>query len=136
MREIKFRQWDKRNRRFHYFGFDLGVDSVFTSPENPNRENFPVSQYTGLKDSKGVEIYEGDIVLLYGYEYRGDGSYEPTLAVTKWNDYDHGFMFKIITEVGASHEVLMFEYTAEVIGSIDENPELLGESDEDNTRIT
>ena len=123
MREIKFRQWDKRNKRFHYFGFDVN-EFPFTSPANPNREYYPVSQYTGVKDSEGAEIYEGSIVLLHEYEDRGDGSYEPTLAVTEWDEHYRGFMFKTITEVGASDEVFMFEYTAEVIGNIYENPEL------------
>ena len=126
MREIKFRQWDKRTKRFHYFGFDVDVDgSIFSSPLNPCRERYPVSQYTGIKDPNGVEIYEGSIVLLHEYEDRGDGSYETALAVTEWDDHYSGFMFKTITEVGASEEIFMFEYTAEVIGSINENPELL-----------
>lgn len=129
MREIKFRQWDKRNKRFHYFGFSLDEHFLFTAPVNPNREYYPVSQYTGVKDPKGVEIYEGSIVLLHEYEDRGDGSYETALAVTEWDDHYSGFMFKTITEVGASEEIFMFEYTAEVIGSINENPELLTKED-------
>ncbi len=136
MRKIKFRQWDKRNKRFHHFGFSLDDYFIFTSPVSPCRENYPVSQYTGLKDLKGVEIYEGGIVLLHEYEDRGDGSYEPALAVTLWDDHYRGFMYKTITDVGASDEVFMFEYTAEVVGSIEENPELLGENYEDTTRIT
>ena len=131
MREIKFRQWDKRNKRFHYFGFEVNDHFLFTAPVNPNREHYPVSQYTGLKDSKGVEIYEGDvvlldkIVLLHKYEDRGDGSCDDVLAVTKWDDHYQGFMYKHLPETPESAEVFMFEYASEVVGNIYENPELL-----------
>ncbi len=138
MREIKFRQWDKRNKRFHYFGFEVN-DFQFTAPVNPSREHYPVSQYTGLKDPKGVEIYEGDIVLLDKmvlfdkYADRGDGSCDDVLAVTKddllavtkWDDHYQGFMYKHLPETPESAEVFMFEYAAEVVGNIYENPELL-----------
>ncbi len=107
MRKIKFRQWDKRNKRFHHFGFSLDDYFMFTSPVNPCRENYPVSQYTGLKDLKGVEIYEGDVVYICGCG--------KTLIE---------FPFLDVYEAGFEDDI------GEIVGNIYENPELLGESDE------
>lgn len=59
-REIKFRVWDSAAKKFRQcvepFTYDIKI-----SPESI--EDGLVSQYTGLKDIKGKEIYEGDIVI-------------------------------------------------------------------------
>ena len=66
MREIKFRAWDKAEKKM-LFGADPFVidvwgsnESIFAEPHK--RENCIFEQYTGLKDKDGKEIYEGDIV--------------------------------------------------------------------------
>ena len=69
MREIKFRIWDKLEQRFifpdkgyqgHYV---LSLNGRFHNLQNGSGgDEYIVQQYTGLKDSKGIEIYEGDIV--------------------------------------------------------------------------
>jgi len=65
MREIKFRQW--MGNRFSYWGF-LDKPKCFASPSSSNQFgglsglNTTHQQFTGLQDSKGVDIYEGDIV--------------------------------------------------------------------------
>jgi uncharacterized phage protein (TIGR01671 family) len=107
MREIKFRAWNKETKELNERGpFDLtdeNNDSGYFGDCVANNSDCILSQYTGLKDKNGKEIYEGDCL-----EHSWGNKH-----VVVWDNKQAKFMF-----------IAGCEY-ATIIGNIYENPELL-----------
>ena len=100
-RVIKFRVWDKEEKKFIDMWLGNSNDSLNETFES---EFYEFQQFTGLLDNYGKEMYEGDIYLFRGnaYEIKWDD---------KWASWDG------INKIEAGE--------SEVIGNIYENPELL-----------
>lgn len=121
MREIKFRAWFNvapiwwKGRMF-YSDEESTVSDWFAEVQI-EQENATIMQYTGLKDKNGKEIYESDILCWLGYEVKDGKQVRPKRRLVigdHWiNDCFH--LSNIISNNG----------TAEIIGNVYENPELL-----------
>lgn len=129
MREIKFRAWDKYNKRWitNDVIFDLRNQEPSEAIINSsiNNEDILLTQYTGLKDKNGKEIYEGDIlksVTLDEVHYEPvkfkDGRFYIEVVLPHNKE-------RIIRSTIAHHAIDGKLLAHEVVGNIYENPELI-----------
>lgn len=113
-REIKFRAWDGKEMSYRDLGAFVSIDEMTITPVRCE-----LMQFTGLKDSQGKEIYEGDIVT-FGtgkgvVEYRKDRN-------ISYGHSDCDESFSIGFHLGSSYGE---NNVLEVIGNIYEDKGLL-----------
>lgn len=126
MREIKFRAWDKEAQKMSYSTIEHFDDMLAFRFEHFETDNPVFMQYTGLKDKNGKEIYEGDIVRIWGGEY-WYGYWEVNVkGEVVFEDFSYGvksddrfYPFNIAFEA--------YDYEIEVIGNVYETTGLLGD---------
>ncbi|MGG1595957.1 YopX family protein [Terribacillus saccharophilus] len=122
MRTIKFRGMpieDYGDTKWFYGGIVLNYDDKLAYIDSPGNGPIPVrwetvGEFTGLTDSNGREVYEGDIV-----NYISD---VPGLIEFKESSY------WITNRKGQS--IPLFSKRKSILGNIHENPELLSEVNE------
>lgn len=148
-REILFRGWNKKNKKWIYGYYFAYRGYHFISPDdkvNPldTYEDYvidadTVGQYTGMKDAKGVKIFEGDILKftvpdgsiryfavkwgtnerilmpLGGFEHDGNA-----VRISGWCFVWNGCpLYPTVIDGVADNEVMV------VIGNVNENQELI-----------
>jgi uncharacterized phage protein (TIGR01671 family) len=119
-REIKFRAWLANEKRwsFHDFKFDedVGRYAFILSQGMPHS----LMQFTGLKDAKGKEIYEGDILA------HQQGNYAPVIIEVYWSEKAGALMLRDKHQRWSEWlNDSPLDESCEVIGNIYENPDLL-----------
>lgn len=134
-REIKFRAWDKKRKRYAKViqttnqGWKGYRDKTYITNgimcfSKWVLSRFIIEQYTGLKDKNDKEIYEGDIVKFADLELAMKPAGVVCFSDGKFFVKDWEF------DDGSYHIVDFYDYNIpyrdfEVIGNIHENPELL-----------
>lgn len=123
-REILFRGWNKKNKKWIYGYYFVYRGEHFISPDekvNPLDtyedyvvETDTIGQYTGLKDAKGVKIFEGDILVSSTW-----------LAVVLWNEKLATFALQFQFEDKVGLKPLGEWKTMTIIGNVHENSELI-----------
>lgn len=119
MSKIKFRAWDKKDKKFVSHR-EIQTQSIPVKPTKYGfklKTVFVLNQFTGLYDKNKREIYEGDIVQVT----------ETLIEVFEWVNSEAGFKTKRIDSKGRPvlSDPLPNWPHYEVIGNIYETPELL-----------
>ena len=135
MRELRFRVWNIADKCWDNPNIlevwnDSGklepykyIKSGKLDPIYNPKENYVIQQFTGLKDLKGKDIYEGDLVL---YHVKMFGESENIPLVVEFNNGSYEAMFP--KELDGLSFPMWFDsalFNCEIVGNIFENPELL-----------
>nr|DAT33632.1 MAG TPA: YopX protein [Caudoviricetes sp.] len=121
MREIKFRAWDPASKAMYPVeAINFHGRERVTVQYNPIKgfflDDVQLMQYVGVDDKSGVEIYEGDILEI--------GGYEEDRGVVLFNEDSTSYCVEydnVMTPIGEFYQLEL-----EVVGNIYENPDCLG----------
>lgn len=117
MREIKFRAWNGNKMIVYEGGRSVGNPHIGFNGRIScigESKNWVLMQYTGLKDAKGNEIYEADIVEI-----------DDEFFKIYFNERSAGFQLDRLGMHKASNEFISNVIEKlEVIGNIYENPDI------------
>ena len=126
----KFRAWEKETQTMldvSLIDFKksvlVGEHWDFGETNFINFDDIHLMQSTGLKDKNGKEIFEGDIIR-YNIDVV-DIKRHPTLGFYTVLDGREGFFGDGMSIDDFEEDAKEFSKTAEIIGNIYENPELL-----------
>lgn len=143
MRKIKFRVWDKIKHRMFIPGndrhdslFELeGGRVIYYNLQNGDGSGedggYTIMQSTGLRDARGQEIYEGDILEKRDYEGISIGAVKFGIFRDGWGNRNIGFYYD---DLRTEHK--LFKHRPDlliwvenqkslVVGNIFQNPELV-----------
>lgn len=133
-RQLKFRLWYGEGKKWATGnGFAVDMDGNVVCPTTGKglskaSDSFVLSQWTGLTDKNGKDVYEGDVVLIDNDDYDPSEGDDPKIITTV--EFDIGRF--TLTGGKHSHYRDLYEYweegtklDGEVIGNIYENPKLL-----------
>lgn len=110
-REIKFRAWDKHYKKFRDIVLNNSISALNNNEIN---ERFVLTQYSGLKDIDGVEIYEGDIL----YDYLGNK------YIVEYKNGSFAIKYPYCDDYWSLYDFINIK-NLEVSGNIFENEDLL-----------
>ena len=118
-RVLKFRAFDKTNNQMFYWELPN-----FDSKHASHYDN--LMQFTGLKDQKGNDIYEGDII---GDWTDVDGKMEQSKLTVYFDEMLGQWMLNNSSKQDKTISYSLFselqDFEYEIIGNIYENPDLL-----------
>ena len=120
----KFRAWDEDSQKMNG-NVEIYIAKDKTIEVRPKDDKTILMQYTGLKDKKGEEIFEGDVVKCYTVTEEDECEY---VGVVRFKD----FSFVIVDKKDTYDPLWNYkggfvaeETEIEIIGDIYRNPELL-----------
>lgn len=130
-REIKYRAYDKQYKQMKMVNMILfstnEIDCVGDLGEPKSIDHFELMQFTGLYDTGGKEIYEGDIIITANDERHtvlfGQWSYPSHIDTDSFVSQGIGFHIDGVEPFGPC--ILGDGSMYQVIGNIYETPELI-----------
>lgn len=126
MEKIKYRAWDRKEKRMIYEALTigdigLGKGSVLAHVDVQKGNELDWMLYIGRKDRKGREIHAGDLV--HGQWENEMGSFTPLMCEVFWCDGKLGYEARAAKNDNGFHWSIGED--VEVVGNKFENPELL-----------